>query len=124
MTVFFSFLMLAWSTQVLKYFIWGVSTEANVTKTFPDRIRREDRLVVEYTFIDKDGKQCNESDDVPTDWMVPGPKVMIEYLPGVKESSRLKGNSELFLDLGMALVPGLIAGFSGYELYKLLQLRD
>lgn len=124
MMVIFSFLMLVWSTQVVKYFIWGVSAEANVTKTFPDRIRRDDRLVVEYTFIDTEGKQYHESDDVPTDWPVPGPKVKIEYIPGVENSSRLKGNSELFLNLAMALIPGLIAGFSGYEFYKLLQRSD
>lgn len=118
MTVMFSVLMLYWSTQVLKYFIWGVSTEANVTKTFLDRIRRDDRLVVEYTFIGNDGQQYSESDDVSTDWPVPGPKVIIEYIPGVKDSSRIKGNSEIFLDLVMALIPGLIAGFSCFELYK------
>lgn len=112
-----------YSYQELKYAVWGATAEANVTRTFNTaessrRGRRKNLLAVEYTFTDRDGKQHSERDDIPRNSPTPGPKVNVEYLPGVEDSSRIEGYSSkvavwIFLGCCILLV------FAGFKLYQM-----
>ncbi|MFK7778754.1 MAG: hypothetical protein QM501_11670 [Gimesia sp.] len=107
------------SFQELKFAVWGTTAEANVTRTFETRASRRSRLLaVEYTFTDKEGKHHSERDDVPIDWPTPGPKVNIQYMPGVEDSSRLEGHSSkiaVWIFFGCCVW----LGYSGFQLYQL-----
>ncbi|MCA9018312.1 MAG: hypothetical protein KDA77_23525, partial [Planctomycetaceae bacterium] len=110
------------SFQELKYAVWGTTTEATVTRTFEtstgSRRRSKMLLAVEYTFTDKEGQSHNERDDVPIDWPTPGPKVNIQYLPGVEDSSRLEGHSSK-VAVWMFLGCCVLLGFAGFKLYQM-----
>ncbi len=69
--------------------------EAKVVRTFETKgasSRSGPKLAVEYTFTDAATGSRSERDDVPISWKIDGPTVTVEYLPGVADSSRLKGN--------------------------------
>lgn len=106
------------SFQELKYAIWGTTAEANVTRTYETRERRTNLLAVEYTFTDDEGKSHSERDDVPSDWPTPGATVMVQYLPGVEDSSRLEGHSSK-LAVWMFLGCCLLLVFAGFKLYQM-----
>lgn len=104
--------------QELKYFVWGTTAEATVTNTFETRERRRNLLAVEYTFTDKEGQHHSERDDVPSDWPTPGPKVTIQYMPGVEDSSRLEGHSRTGAVWVFFVCCGLLV-FAGFKLYQI-----
>lgn len=110
------------SYQELKYAVWGTMAEATVTRTFETadmgrRGRRQPRLAVEYTFTDVRTGPRSERDDVSIDWSVPQGTVDVQYLPGVPDSSRLKGNSsQIAVWIFFACLAWL--GYSGYQLYR------
>lgn len=107
------------SFKELKYAVWGATAEATVTNTFDTSLgRRSPLLAVEYTFTDKDGQQHSERDDVPIDWPEPGPKVNVQYLPGVEDSSRLEGHSAK-VAVWMFLGCCVLLGFAGFKLYQM-----
>lgn len=80
----------------IKYLVWGHKADATVTRTFPtSEGRASQRLAVEYTFTDEKLGPLSERDDVPDSFEVePGP-IKVEYLPGVRDSSRVDGNSRM-----------------------------
>ena len=108
------------SFQELKFAVWGTTAQAEVTNTFETRNSRRggSLLAVEYTFTDKEGKHYSERDDVPSSWPSPGPKVTIQYLPGVEDCSRLEGHSS---KVAVWVFFGCCAwlAYSGYQLYQL-----
>lgn len=106
------------SFQELKYAVWGTTAEATVTRTFETRERRRNLLAVEYTFTDTEGTSHSERDDVPSDWPTPGPKVTIQYMPGVEDSSRLEGHSSK-VAVWMFLGCCLLLAFAGFKLYQM-----
>lgn len=105
------------SYQELKYAIWGTTAEATITRTFDTRERRRDLLAVEYTFSDEEGRRISERDDVPIDWPLPEDKVSVQYIPGVKDSSRLEGHSST-VAVWVFLGSCAWLGFSFYKLFK------
>lgn len=116
------FLISGWySYRELRFAVWGRTAEAQVTKTFEtremrSRTRSRRKLAVEYTFTDQGGTQHNERDDVPISWQpLPANVVTVQYIPGVKGASRLRGNSHMFL---VWLFCGSIC-WMGYALYQL-----
>ncbi len=106
----------------LKYKIWGATAQATVTRTFESvssgrRGRSTPMLAVEYTFTDSKTGARNERDDVSMDWPVPQGTVEVEYLPGVVDSSRLKGHSNSF---AVWMFFGSLAWVS-FSIYRLAQ---
>ncbi len=109
------------SYKEMKYAIRGKSAEATITRTFETtsvgrRGKPRKYLVVEYSFIDDDGKHQNDSDDVALDWPVPEQSVTVEYLPGVERSSRIEGHSNMFA-VWMFLGSCALLLFAGVKLY-------
>lgn len=106
----------------IKYWIWGRMAEAKVVRTFDTAegggLRRSPKLAVEYSFTDEASGPRNERDDVPISWKVTGPTEMVEYLPGVADSSRLKGNDR---SLAVYLFAGacLWLAYEGYKLWSM-----
>lgn len=102
----------------IKFWIWGRMAEAQVVRTYETKgasSRSGPKLAVEYTFTDVSSGSRSERDYVPLSWKVTGPTEMVEYIPGVADSSRLKGNDR-------SLVVYLFAGaclWLAYEAYKL-----
>jgi hypothetical protein len=110
------------SFQELKFAVWGTTAEATVTRTFEtssgSRRRPKLLLAVEYTFSDEEGQHHSERDDVPSSWPTPGPKVTIQYMPGVEDSSRLEGHSSqvaVWIFFGCCVW----LAYSGFQLYQL-----
>lgn len=107
--------------QEFRYAMWGHTAEAVVHRIFETsergfRGRRRQLLAVEYSFTDQNGAQLSERDDVPVNWSVQQ-SVTVQYLPGVKDSSRLLGNSHKF---AVWIFVGCIVwlGFTSYGVYR------
>jgi hypothetical protein len=106
----------------LKYLLWGKSAQGKVTKSFESRVGdvgllRSPQLAVEYTFTDA-GTQRNEADSVPLDWPLPADgTVVIEYLAGSPNASRLQGHRHLWpvVFFSVALIA---VGFFSFRLYR------
>jgi hypothetical protein len=85
----------------LKFALLGKTAEATVIRTFNtkemrSRGRSRELLVVEYQFIEANGTARSERDDVPAGWPLPTTgKVLVQYLPGMADSSRLEGHRSL-----------------------------
>lgn len=99
------------------------------------RGRREVFVSVKYAFKDTDGTVRAESDRVSPDWhdahqteFVPiapghenasiagnnGTSVEVEFIPGTRESSRLRGNGHLFGTIPFALSTLAVVGFGAW----------
>lgn len=104
--------------QELKFMIWGQTAEATVTNVFETAERRKPLLAVEYTFTDAEGAHHSERDDVPRSWPKPGPKVTVQYLSGVEDSSRLEGHSSTTAVWVFLTCCGLMA-FGVFKLYQM-----
>lgn len=104
--------------QELKFMIWGQTAEATVTNVFETAERRKPLLAVEYTFTDAEGQHHSERDDVPRSWPRPGPKVTVQYLSGVEDSSRLEGHSSSTAVWVFLTCCGLMA-FGCFKLYQM-----
>jgi hypothetical protein len=92
----------AWFTfGELRYAIWGREVEArivSVVETAEYRGRRSGGdvpvKIVEYIFQETDGPGRREKDRVSIDWTPPeSGTVVVEYVPGRKDASRLAGKS-------------------------------
>lgn len=86
----------AYSWWELKFLIWGRTAQASISRAYETRStsrRGRPRLAVEYTFVDVQTGSRDERDDVRIDWELTGDQVLVQYLPGVANSSRLVGNS-------------------------------
>jgi hypothetical protein len=90
-----------YSWHEFRYMLWGDTAEAQVTRTFETeefrrRGRRVKRLAVEYSFTDSSNQQTrNERDDVGLDWPIDGETVLVQYIPGEPDASRLSGHRSL-----------------------------
>lgn len=88
--IFISFFVI----QDLCYAVWGNVTEVSSYHTSFSVTKRFNLLRFEYTFEDQNGVEHSESDTVPSPWatyVAPprGTILEIEYIPGVKHSSRV-----------------------------------
>ena len=81
-----------------RYMLWGTTVEAKIDRTFETeesrrRGRRVKKLAVEYSFTDTSTNQTrSERDDVSRDWPVSGETILVQYIPGQPDQSRLSGN--------------------------------
>lgn len=110
----------AYSWWELKYRIWGRTAQASISRAYETRStsrRGKPRLAVEYTFTDLKSGSRNERDDVRINWPLSGDEVLVEYIPGVDNSSRLLGNSnQLAVWIFFACVGWL--NYQGVALYQ------
>jgi hypothetical protein len=111
-----------YSIREFKFFLFGETASATVTRTFETRTVRTrgpgtQVLAVEYTFTTTAGEQLSERDDIPIDWPVPEGTVEIEYVPGSANSSRIVGNRRL-LPVWIFFGTLCFLGYSGFQLYK------
>ncbi len=84
------------SCRDIKYELWGVTTEATITRTRKKITTRGRRvvhvLVVDYRFVEEDGTERNDDMSRELDWQAPsGNKLQIDYLPGAEGESRRHG---------------------------------
>ena len=119
LTVGFLFLFSAYFAYgELEFLLVGKTAEARVTwtsyQTFGGNPNHNE-FTVEYDFTEADGTRRIESDNVSRDWTfaTTGSNITIQYLPGVKGSSRLLGHSErtmvyLFFGFLTALVVAVV----------------
>jgi hypothetical protein len=95
----------AFALGELRYAIWGQTAEAQVRNLShfvqPGRGGSE-KLSIEYSFTDSsDTESRSERDELPSGWKLPkGEKITIQYLPGDRGSSRLKGHRNLVPIIG------------------------
>lgn len=114
------------SWKEFKYLIWGKTAQVTIvriveTEEIGRRGRSIPKLGIEYTFTDADGNPWRERDDVPLSWS--GPKegdVQVEYLPRVKDSSRLSGHANR---ISVYIFFGSLA-FAAYFFYQLTSDPD
>lgn len=90
-----------YSWHEFRYMIWGDTVEAQITRSFETeefrrRGRRVKKLAVEYSFVDSASQQTrNERDDVDPDWPIGGETILVQYIPGEPDASRLSGHRSL-----------------------------
>lgn len=88
-----------WSLYELRFLIWGARAEATVlgikeTQSRPSLLRASKTFkTVEYSFTDPASGVLVERDRASKASQLEQNPVPVEYLPGVKESSRLLGNN-------------------------------
>jgi hypothetical protein len=109
-----------YSWREFKFFAWGETAEATVTNTFETQSgnrRRTPLMAVEYSFTDSSTGPRSERDDVAVDWQLEGSTVMVQYLPGVADSSRLLGHSNT---LPVWVFFGCLGwlGYNGFKVYR------
>jgi len=104
----------------LRFVIWGMTTQARLIDVYEGKdinVRgdSEPALVVHYTFQDPvEGLGMRDENDLlPIDWRRPGGEtVQVQYIPGVKNASRLVGHrrmgSVVFCLASLAIVSGFI----------------
>lgn len=107
------------SWKELRFAVWSATAEATVTGTFEVRggRRSSPKTAVEYTFTDEVGTQRSERDDIPISWPAPLDVVIVQYFPGVEDSSRIKGNSNPVAVVFFVCCSGWL-GFSLFKLYR------
>lgn len=79
----------------LKYAIWGVSTYGNIievreTYEVGSRGRHIPKQNVHYSFEDRVGQLHDEHENVSMKFPIPAEKIAVQYLPGVKNSPRIR----------------------------------
>jgi len=89
------------SYRELKYTLWSKTADAMVTRKFDTAEstgrRRKELIAVEYQFTETDGTTRMDRDRVAIDFPLPQtPTVTVQYLPAVKDSSRLLGISRSY----------------------------
>jgi hypothetical protein len=78
-------------------------------------------ICVEYHFSDGDTTRA-ERDEVDVTWEITAPvKITVEYIPGRRGASRLKGNTAVFSH-GLSVVCGL--GLAGVAFVRYRELRQ
>lgn len=107
------------SYQEFKYFIWSEVTIGQVARVFETKSSRRSprKWAVEYAYVDNKGEHHRERDDIPISWPSPQEQVDIQYLPGVHNSSRIRGNTHQF---AVWMFGGSLA-YLGYALYQLIR---
>jgi len=102
--------------EELKYAIWGKTVSAQLldvhnTRDIGGGGRSVAAIGVEYSFTDAERGARTEKDMVPTDWERPtGNEVLVEYIPGEKDASRIAGYrrvGSIVFFFGVLLVVGI-----------------
>lgn len=80
----------------LRYAIWGETAQAkvhDVRDTISTSRRAGSMVSLHYTFTESDGTQRTDHESVPADSPLVGAQtILVRYLPGVDQSSRIEGS--------------------------------
>ena len=108
--------------QELRYAIWGKVTSADVSEAKLVEHDGAQKLIVKYSFQEEGGTRRTEKDEVGLDWEPPaGDKLQVDYLPGVKDRSRIAGNRNtlmLYIFLGSLLFCLITIAVLWYQSYR------